>query len=90
MGGHRFRGVGRVGLVTVDLVTAGAGHGADGLAVGDQAEAVAVGDHGDDLACVGHADLDALAGDLDAAPARDPPLDGQARLWQRAGHPGEP
>ena len=38
---------------------------------------------GDGLACMSHADLDTLAGDLDAAPAGDPPLDDQSRSWQR-------
>src|SRR5262249_19172961 len=76
-------GTGRVGLVTADLVMGGAGHDADGFPVDDQAEGVALRDDGDDLACVGHADLDALAGDLDAAPAGDPPLHGLAGIWQR-------
>jgi len=37
---------------------------------------------------VGHADLDALAGDLDAAAGRDPPLHGGGRLGA-AGGPGQ-
>jgi hypothetical protein len=72
-----------VGFVTVDLLAGGAGHDACGLPVDDQPEAVVPGDDGDDLARMDHADLDALAGDLDAAAAGDPALDGQVGAGQR-------
>jgi hypothetical protein len=40
---------------------------------------------GDCLASMAEADLDALARDLDATAAGDPPLDGQIAFWQRVG-----
>src|SRR6185437_9459650 len=78
----------RVGLVTAGLLAGGAVQDADGFPVDDQPEAVVLGEDGDGLARVGHAGLDALAGDLDAAPAGYPPLHGDGR-WRQRGGPGQ-
>ena len=78
-----------VGLEPADLVVGGARDGGDQLAVlVDDAQGRVAELDGHGFPGVAEADLDALAGDLDPAAAGDPPLDGQAWLWQRAG-PGQ-
>ena len=77
---------GAVGLEPADLAVACARHGSDQLAVLiDDAQAGVAGLDGDGLPGVAEADLDALAGDLDAAPAGHPPLDGARSRRQRLG-----
>src|SRR5262245_59340435 len=73
-----------IGLEPADPAAGDARDGGDQLAVlVDDAQGGVAELDGDGLPGVAEADLDALAGDLDAAAAGDPPLDGQARLWQR-------
>jgi len=80
---------GAVGLEPADLTVAGARHRGNQLAVlVDDPQGRVVQVDRDGLAGVWEADLDALAGDLDATAAGDPPLDSLG-LWREWCWPGE-